>query len=318
MQKMKKNGLNIIAFISILLCLLISLSGCSSTTQQENDLNQKLEEEIRYLDDKIVSMLNKLNHIQYKGYMITEEQNETSDSKNTGSNDSNSDNSQGSSSEGKASSGGESSSSGSSSEGSSSQSQEGKEGSGGYTKYGVKETGILTGEQKQIDWSDLKNTIESLYSTWTTILVDLHSAQIENQDILNFSTLIDQTITAIKKEDKQQTLVLLTNLYAYLPKYTEQYTKDTNKTNVLYTKYYILSSYVLLEQDKWDEMQNAISQAQTYFSNLINKVSDNQENQTQLSKIYVLLNEMNGAISVKDKDVYYIKYKTLMENISRI
>lgn len=314
-EKMKNKWIKLVALSCILVCILITLSGCSA--QEENNVGQKLEEELRYLDDKIVSMLNKLNHIQYMGYVITEEQNEETKKSTTDSaNDSGgSDNSQGGSSkEGKSNSNQE----GSDSSGSLSESQSESQGEGGYTKYSLKEMGILTSTQKEIDWVDLKNTIELLYSTWTTILVDLHSAQIQNQDILDFSTLMDQTITTIKQENKEQTLVLLVQLYSYLPKYIEQYSKDSDKTNLAYTKYYILGSYALVEQDRWDEMKTAISQAQTYYSNLLNKVNENRQNQTQYSKVYVLLNEMNGAINLKDKDVYYIKYKCLMENISRI
>ncbi len=314
-EKMKNKCMKLVALSCILVGILITLSGCSK--QEEKNVGQKIEEELRYLDDKIVSMLNKLNHIQYMGYVITEEQNEETNKSATDStsNSGSSDNSQGDSSkEGKSNSNKESSDSSDSS----SESQNESQGEGGYTKYSLKEKGILTGTQKEIDWVDLKNTIELLYSTWTTVLVDLHSVQIQNQDILDFSTLMDQTITVIKQENKEQTLVSLVQLYSYLPKYIEQYSKDTDKTNLAYTKYYILGSYALVEQDRWDEMKTAISQAQTYYSNLLNKVNENRQNQTQYSKVYVLLNEMNGAINLKDKDVYYIKYKCLMENISRI
>lgn len=317
-KKIKNKCIKLVALSCILICILITLSGC--TAQEENDVGQKVEEELRYLDDKLVSMLNQLNHIQYMGYVITEEQNQESNKKSASGSSSNSegsDNSQGGSSEeGKSASDQESDSSSGGS--SSKQSQSTSQGEGGYTKYGLKEVGVLTGDQKEIDWADLKNTIELLYSTWTSILVDLHSAQIQNQDILDFSTLMDQTITVIKQENKEQTLVSLVQLYAYLPKYIEQYSKDSDKTNLAYTKYYILGSYALVEQDRWEDMKTAIGQAQTYYSNLMNKVNENRQNQTQYSKIYVLLNEMNGAINLKDKDVYYIKYKCLMENISHI
>lgn len=304
MKKEKINGiLYYITLICILLIVLVFLSGCSK--EEEKDINQKVEEELHYIDNKLVSMLNGLNNIHDTGRVLIKEEKTSNKESSESGGDSSSNNSREESS----------SSQSSSSESSKDQNSQSEE---NYKQYTLKENGVLTSEEKEIDWDNMKNTIESLYTTWITVLVDLHSLQVNNQDILDFSTTMDQTIIVIKQENKQETLNALVRLYSFLPKFTEQYAKDPDRTNLYYTKYYILNSYVLVEQDKWSEMQANITKAQEYFLNLINKVNENEQKQSKLNKIYVLINELNSAISMQDKDIYYIKYKNLMESISYI
>lgn len=50
----------------------IILAGCGKQNEEEL-LNQKVDEEINFLDSTLVSLLNKLNNISFENYYVTTE-----------------------------------------------------------------------------------------------------------------------------------------------------------------------------------------------------------------------------------------------------
>lgn len=223
----------------------------------------------------------------------------------------------GSSSQG--SSGSSKSSSSSSTSGSSSESggNKSKETSNAKenTKIELKNNGVLMGQNQEVDWDSIKSNTEMLYHTWPTIVLDLHELNVNNEDILNFSNVLDQVTASVKQENKIATLNNLASLYAFLPNYRSQISKDNQSINIDYVKGCVLNSYALLEQEKWDEMKAQLANAMNYFSNIMNRIEEKGQNQSKISRIYVLLNELNNSIDKKEKELFYIKYRNLMEEL---
>ena len=153
----------------------------------------------------------------------------------------------------------------------------------------------------------------------SSIIVDLHSVNVNNEDILSFSTQLDDLIIDAQNEDKVNSAAMMANLYSYIPKYTEHYTDDTTNINISYAKSNVIDSYALIEQNDWNSAKQKITTAQEYVTNMINNANEKTvENQKRLSKVYVLLGEFNNCIDKQDKSLYYIKYKSLMENIESV
>lgn len=293
-----------IIIITIVFTTVIVFSN--TNTNSEND---KVQEEISYIETKILGMINSLNNIPFSNSILLEQNSIKGQSKSQNNQESSSGQSQSSGEEGSSS---DSSSSGGASSRSSQNSQ-----SEEYTKYSVSIENILIGLDEEIDWNYLKDTVEILYTSWPTIMIDLHNINIKNEDILLFSNELDTLIVNIENEDKRATANSLAILYSYLPIYFSQFSEDSNKINTYYTKSYIINSYVLLEDDKWDDMQNEITKAQEYFGLIINSINQNIS-QNNISKSYILLNEMNNAIKLKDEKLYYLKYKNVMESLMNI
>ena len=150
---------------------------------------------------------------------------------------------------------------------------------------------MLSNTNQQIDWDNIKVNIETIYAMQPNLIIDLHSLNVNREDILKFSNVLDQVTLSAKQEDKVLTINNLASLYAFLPNYKTQFMNDDIDINIDYTKTCILNSYALLEQDKWDEMKAQVNNAIVYFTNILNSVDEKQENQNKMSKIYVMLNE---------------------------
>lgn len=303
-------------YLILLICVVIVLSivfGVVMVFSNSGDdtTKDKIKEEVYYIETKLLGMINALNNIPFSNSVLLEQNTIKGQEKSNNS-------SSGSSSQGseEKSQGEESSSSSGSSGGESSDSSK----SGGdtdYTKYNVQSKNILNLKENEIDWNYIKNTAQLLHTSWTTIMIDLHSLNIKNDDILSFSNNLDALILNIEREDKRTTLNSLASLYAIIPAYINQYSDDNYEENLAYTKAYIINSYVLLEDDKWEDMQAEVTKAQEYFNLVINSINT-KSSQIFINKTYVLLNEMKNSINLKDKKLYYMKYKNLMENAMNI
>ena len=269
-------------------------------------------------------MMNHLNQIRFSNSVVVQQNidnKESSKQNQETSGDSGSASGSGSS-QGKESGsnsqqgeGGGSSQGGSSQQSENSESKEQTSSSEDNIQFAVKNNSILTNEKPEIDWDYIKTNTEIIYSTWPSMVVDLHELNVKNEDILNFSSTLDQVTLSAKQEDKTAMLNNLASLYALLPNYRSQFSKDNQQINLDYTKAYLLNAYAFIEQDKWDDVKQQMQNAISYFSNIMNSINSNEQKQSQISKIYVSLNELNNTIDKQDKELFYIKYRNSMEEL---
>ena len=80
------------------------------------------------------------------------------------------------------------------------------------------------------------------------------------------------------------------------------------------TKTNIIRAYSIIEQEKWEEIKREISSSINSFNTILNDVNNNK-NQYNINKTYVLLNEFNNYIDTNDKEILYIKYRNLIQEI---
>lgn len=237
----------LIVFLNILLILFL-LSGC---TNKDNDqeIKEKAVQEIEYLDNQIITMINKLNNID--------------------------------------------------------------------SNEGIYDT-INQTTNNIIDWDYLKNQIEILNSSWGIIILDLYKLNINNNNILSFSTLLDNCVISIKQEHKINTLINLSKLYNLIPKYLTDIPGEVSRQNIKQTKASIINGYTLVEQDKWADVAITIVDADNAFKNITNNIDYVKNNEYKVNKTYVLLKELQKSIPTKDKQVFYIKYKNVIESLDNM
>ena len=271
-------------------------------------INEKTEEEIKQLEEKLVGMINSLNNISFTNTVLkqTSEKSSSTNSNNNSFNNSSDNSSKDSNNEQN------SQSSGNSDNDSNSISSKTEE----QVKYEIQKNDILLIDLSNIDWEYIKANTESIYNLWANLIIDLHELNVNNQDILNFSNTLDQVTLSVKQENKYASVTNLVSLYSYLPTYVNQFSNNENEKNLFLTKNCVLNTYALIEQQNWDEMKKQTASAIEYFSNIMNNIENNErQNKNKITKIYVLLNELYSSIDLKDKELYYIKYRNVMEEL---
>lgn len=271
-------------------------------------VDEKTEEEIKQLEEKLVGMINSLNNISFTNTVLkqTSEKSSSTNSNNNSSNNSSDNSSKDSNNEQNSQS---SESSDNNSDSISSKTEE-------QVKYEIQKNDILLIDLSNIDWEYIKANTESIYNLWANLIIDLHELNVNNQDILNFSNTLDQVTLSVKQENKYASVTNLVSLYSYLPTYVNQFSNNENEKNLFLTKNCVLNTYALIEQQNWDEMKKQTASAIEYFSNIMNNIENNErQNKNKITKIYVLLNELYSSIDLKDKELYYIKYRNVMEEL---
>lgn len=307
---MNKKIFLIIFSIAIVIIFVAYIVTSTSNYIKSNSkkIDEKTEEEIKQLEEKLVGMINSLNNISFTNTVLKQ----TSEKSSSINSDNNSSNNSSDSSSNDSNSGQNSQSSGSSDNNSDSISSKTEE----QVKYEIQKNDILLIDLSDIDWKYIKANTESIYNLWANLIVDLHELNVNNQDILNFSNTLDQVTLSVKQENKYASVTNLVSLYSYLPIYVNQFLDGENDKNIFLTKNCVLNTYALIEQQNWDEMKKQTASAIEYFSNIMNNIENNErQNKNKITKIYVLLNELYSSIDLKDKELYYIKYRNVMEEL---
>lgn len=297
----------------IVLILIIFLSGffiykVSGKDSSSEDSKAKTLSDVKHLENKFQNLFNNLNNISFENYKIssTEIKEEASSSQSSGTSSKTS----GGNSEGASEESGSSSNSTSSNEGSDS--------SKNNKQYKLEKTGILT-KDSQIDWDQIKNDVEDIYISLYSTTLDLYQTNTNQQDIIKFNKEYDNLTKAVKDENKDDTLMQLSILYDYLPKFIENCTEDDKEKTIIKTKNNIFKAYSNLDSEDWNTISDNINSATQEFTKIITDVS-NQEtgNQYNINKAYVMINELQNAVELKDKEVFLIKYKNLLEELQNI
>ncbi len=308
--------------IILIIFVFFSLTGCGKKQSEEELSKQKLDQEIQYLDTKFVSLMNMLNNISFSNYKVTSEEVKEEKDESKGNTSESGQGDSKSSSEGGASSesGGESGSN----SGPESQSESGEESSSGDNKeknkiFKLTEDNILSLDSNtDIGWDLIKSEIENLYSIWTTITIDMHTAGVNSNDILEFNTLLDSLAVQAKDENKQGSLDNLSKLYNLLPKYLNSYSNDEIKKSVLNTKAHLLTAFCMVDTDKWEDMHVEILKANQEFSTIINNVNIDKNKKLNVNRAYLLLKEAQNSIETKNKDIFLIKYKNTIQELNML
>ena len=291
-----------IAYIALILIVLLS-GFFMYKVFGKNNSNEKLDEktlaEIKYFENEFQKLFNQFNNISFENYKISskeikqeENENQTSSSKQDSTN--------------------------SKSQDEKSQNSEESENSKDNKQYELEEIGILT-KDTEIDWKQIKNDVEKIYSSLYQMTLDLYQTSTEQEDISNFNKEFDNLIQAVKEEDKEKSLNELSILYDYLSKFVTNCTTDEKEKTILKTKNYIFKAYTILDKEKWEEINNNINNATQEFTKIITNISNKETgNQYNINKAYIMINELQNAVTLKDKEVFLIKYKNLLEELQNI
>ena len=305
----------VISYIILLIVLaVLALTVYTSATQNnEQDEKEKVTSEIRYLDTKLVDLFNNMNNIETKNYQIyTTKIEESRSAENSGGGSG-------------GNSGSNSSSSSSSGSGSASRSDSSSTGSNnGQTQtentgenYEMQAAGILT-TNRDIDWTACKNELELIYTSISTITLDLYRLNASQDDILNFNKNIDSLTISLEEENKQATLDNLVKVYEYMPKFAQTVVNDTLYKTVLETKLNVFKGYAKLDSGDWAGISTNIVDAINVYSTLLTNTEIDTNKQTSINKGYVMLNELKNAVDTQNTSVFLIKYKNLLEEINNL
>lgn len=298
MKKYKK-----IAYITLILIIFISgffIYKVFGKNNSNDNLNEKTLEEVKQLESKFQNLFNQLNNISFENFKISSTEIKEQESQSESSSSS------------------ENSSSNNSSKEKSSENKDNSTSKQDNKQYKLEEVGILT-NQEEINWEQIKKDVEKIYTSLYSTTLDLYQTSVNQQDIVNFNKEYDNLTKAVKEENKDATLIELVKLYDYIPKFIENCTDDEKEKIVIKTKNDLFKAYSILDKENWNEISDNVNNSTQEFTKLVTNINTKEiGKQYNINKIYVIINELQNAITLKDKDIFLIKYKNLLEELQNI
>lgn len=266
------------------------LVGCknSSSDTSININNEKISSEIEYVSSQIEDLLNTLNNISLYNYELVSEKISVGEKSNQGDSELQP-----------------------SSEEKSSENQN-------ILVTEMKNKSVLNIENENIDWDFMKQHIENVNTSWTIIMLELYNSNVSNDDIMAFSNVLNDTIISIKKEDKASTLINLTNLYLYIPKFLTAISSEKHILNIENTKYYVYTAYSFATIEDWDIVTSNLSNAESAFLSILNDTEYSKNRKFKINKTYMLIKDIQNAIQNNDKSLFFLKYKALIESLNTL
>lgn len=309
MKKSKKILICVILILIIIGSVVLASFIKAKNRNNDGQGKDKAVSEVKYLETKLTALLNSMNNIKYENYKVITSKIDENDTKDaTKSSDKNDNSNMG---DEKSKTQDKAQASGNGESDSNSQKQ------GNTNKYSVERISSMSTTSDSVDWSKIKNEIEVLYSIVPTITLDLYDLDTDKNEILKFNTELDNLTAVVKKEDKEKTLVELAKLYSFLPKYLEQVSTNEVYTNVINTKAYVVAAYSIVETENWNQVIEYINKAIESYSKVLNNVTEDTK-MYNVNRGYILLNELQNAANIKDKEIFLIKYKNLLEEFNSI
>ena len=287
-------------FIFLILTFILLLTGCGKNKKDE-DVNKKAIQELDYLDTKIVSILNKLNNITLRNYTLNEDQiQKEENSSNSTSKDNKDDNTN------------------EQKESDSQSSNSSKTEETNITVTSMEPKSVLTINKDDIDWNEIKSEIETINEAWSIVLLDLSYLNVDNNDILSFSSALNDTLISVKDENKINTLTNCSKLYSFIPKFEKQLKDNQEIQDIKQVKAYLLNAYSNVEQNNWVDIEKNIASADDIFKKITGNSEYMKNKEYKANKTYVLLKELQNSLKYKNKDIFYLKYKNLIESINML
>lgn len=292
---MKKTIIIIIITVIAIIAISSSLIAFSNGNKEDDQLEDKVTQELMYLNQYFVTMLGDFNGLIIGDNRLQETEPKIQTNINTNLSD----------------------------QADKNQNNQGndnlQQNSKVENKTDTVQNGILKNDQKyEAKWNKIQTEVEQIYQVWNTVSIDLYSLNIDNNSILAFNDGLNKATQAVKNKNKTNAMSELTKIYAKILDYRKAYDKDNRKIDLLTIQYNSVAAYTDVTTGKWDEANEKLTNAEKIFSNLLNTVTNDYTNQATMSQCYVSINELKKAVGLQDKEIFFIEYRNLMSKMEII
>ena len=311
---MKKYKIFLFIFLIIVIIVLSVFLYFNISSGNNQNSKEKSLSEVEYVETKLVTLFNELNNIESRNYTVSVKEIESpSKEENSESSSSNSKESTEQQSQGQEQNQGQQDQGGKTNDSDSQGGQEEKT----TQEFEMKETGILS-KTEDIDWEHVKTEVENLYTSIPTITLDLYQMQIPRENILAFNQEFDKLTISVKEENKENTLLELSNIYNYIPTFVDNVSDSDVYKVVIKTKNNLFKAYSKLDSKNWNEISNDVKTTIDTYASLLSNTNVEREKQESVNKVYIMLNELQNAVNVQDTSVFLIKYKNILEEMNNL
>lgn len=168
---------------------------------------------------------------------------------------------------------------------------------------------------ESFDWNSLKEEGIKINDAFATLVSDVSTTKVENDKIIDCSNNVNNLLISINEEDEESTLNNTLKTYENIISFKESYSDDKNFIEKMKLKNKIFKIYYLCWNKKWDEAMEVGNNLENSYNDLMKDEKYSSENQYNLNKVYILIQEYKRTIEIKNLDLLKIKYITVIGSI---
>ena len=170
-------------------------------------------------------------------------------------------------------------------------------------------------EDDVLNWANLLADTRKIEDVLAVTLVDLAALNIQADEISKLTNGVDNMIIAADKQDERGYLIELNNVYALVPTYMEKYAAGQDVAFKKRLKYYAISTYVAYADNNLEMAKTQVSELDRIYSEKMQQVDYVQNNEYNMNKIYILIQELKKAIDSDSSELVKSKYLLIIEEI---
>lgn len=167
-----------------------------------------------------------------------------------------------------------------------------------------------------IDWDNIEYIYENIFTSIPTMALDLEEKKVDANLISNCNIALNGVAQSIIGKDKNSCMINYYNLYSYLNEIVKNVAEDDYTINYYGTITNVLNAYALANQEnKFKEMEDSIDKAINQFANILNDDSIEYNKKQNIKKIDLELKHTKDSIKLSDKNIFYLQYKNVMQDL---
>lgn len=123
----------------------------------------------------------------------------------------------------------------------------------------------------------------------------------------------------IKAKEKLKVSENLARMYNILPEFIKNTEIEQLKKDTIEIKTNILNAYAYVDKNEWDKVQGEVINAEKKMVKTMNDTSKKQDQRKfNINKSYILIEELKNSIPLQEKQIFYIKYKNIIEELNTL
>ena len=167
-----------------------------------------------------------------------------------------------------------------------------------------------------IDWNNIEYIYENIFTSIPIMALDLEKKNVDSNLISNLNIALNGIAQSIIGQDKNSCIINYYNLYAYLNEIVKDVVEDDYTVNYYGTITNVLNAYALSNQEnKFKEMEESINKAIDQFTNILKDDSIEYNKKQNIKKIDLKLKQTKDSIKLSDKNIFYLQYKNVMQDL---
>ena len=166
-----------------------------------------------------------------------------------------------------------------------------------------------------LDWDSILNDEKRINEILDTIVLDMAEMDISAEDLILFSTELNNLLDVSINKEESVLLSSLQRLYNLVPQFFDKFSNDKSNVKDKELKSIVLSSYAFANVEDWEQAKNTINLAIKKYNEMMNDIDYMKQRSYSLNKIYVLLGEIKNVTDAENLGLFKLKFVNFIEKM---